>query len=808
MGNGKLKKDLKIIDVWGLALGAIIGWGCFVLPGNAFIPLAGPLGATIGLAIGAIMMIIISFSYGYLIVKHPTSGGEYVYASTTFGKTNGFICGWFLLLAYWSLIPLNGTAVALISRYLFPGIIQKGLMYNIAGWDVYAGEIIVASLFIIGMAVVNIYGIKKAAWLQTAISLTLVAGILIITSLILLDKPVFGNLKPGIPVGTSWFDAVFAIVAMSPWAFIGFDCIPQAAEEYKFSHKYSIWLMIVAIIVAAILYIAINFVTAVIMPWEELLAHNFFWATGQVVELAIGKIGLILLGIAMLCAVISGLNAFYISTSRLMYAMANFYALPKVFGSLHHKHGTPHKAIIFILVLSLIAPWFGREVLTWIVDMTSVGATVVFGYTCSAAMLVSYKDKKYTQTVLSLLGLLLAFFFLSLLVVPGMPGFLKMPSIVSLGVWAFLGFIFYSSRYPTFSICKKKTFERASTENNAVIITMAYPQEIVRTTPASYSKLLPYFGFGIKGFIRAGHACYIIIKKNEENLEFFDCGRYIAPSGWARIRSFETDPKTIMEVKAKWKDGELTNLEEILEWVYSHPDNSGGYGDLYASLCLEANYESNIAYVKKMQSIGIVKYGPFVSYGSNCSRFVTDALLNSVTNEGLINNISKLYAITPSVLGNVNAANSLDYYYVVSENGIRKSKKNITLVQRGILQDRGKGYEHIVDSQLGKLEEPKEGKLKDSWQWLGGIGYGAWYDIEAYDKLENSDKNNEKSDIYCQGTRYHYKISQYKADGTPSFTTILSSEKPIDLTKDYHFDYPSQYNWVRLRIDNEIIDLL
>lgn len=43
------KKELRPIDVWGLALGAIVGWGCFVLPGNAFLPKAGPLGMAIGM---------------------------------------------------------------------------------------------------------------------------------------------------------------------------------------------------------------------------------------------------------------------------------------------------------------------------------------------------------------------------------------------------------------------------------------------------------------------------------------------------------------------------------------------------------------------------------------------------------------------------------------------------------------------------------------------------------------------------------------------------------------------------------------
>ena len=65
----KLKKVMRPIDVWGLALGAIIGWGCFVLPGTAFLPKAGPAGTAAGMLIGALLIIVIAVSYGYLIRK-------------------------------------------------------------------------------------------------------------------------------------------------------------------------------------------------------------------------------------------------------------------------------------------------------------------------------------------------------------------------------------------------------------------------------------------------------------------------------------------------------------------------------------------------------------------------------------------------------------------------------------------------------------------------------------------------------------------------------------------------------------------
>ena len=441
--NGKFKKAMRPIDVWGLALGAIIGWGCFVLPGSSFLPKAGPLGTAAGMFIGAALIIVIALSYGYLIRQFPVSGGEFIYTKQAFGKRNAFVCGWGMILAYWSLIPLNATALALISRYLFPGIIQQGHLYQIAGWDVYAGEVILASAAIILMAFLNIRGIKQAAWTQTAIALTLV-GCICAISFLVLGNTDWGNLAPGIPAGKTSWKAIFSIVAMAPWAYIGFDCIPQSAEEYNFSHKRSIGIMVSSILVAAILYVAMCTVTASgLKPWTELLADGHNWPTGVVVRQTLGLAGIIVLGIAMFCAVVSGMNAFYISTSRLMYAMALEGSLPKWFSKLSPKHGTPRNAIIFTMIMSLFAPWFGREILIWIVDMTSVGAAIVFAYTTASAAIIAKRHGSVKYMTFGIAGCICSLFFLSLLVIPGMPGALSRQSQTVLMAWIAIGVIFY-----------------------------------------------------------------------------------------------------------------------------------------------------------------------------------------------------------------------------------------------------------------------------------------------------------------------------------------------------------------------------
>lgn len=443
--QGAFKKDLRKIDIWSLALGAIIGWGCFVMPGTSFLPKAGPIGSILGLMLGATFMCIICVSYGYMIRKFPLSGGEFVYADSAFGKKHAFICGWFIVLAYWSLIPLNSTALAMISRYILPGSpLSVGYLYTIAGWDVYLGEIALAYAFIIGLGFVNMKGIKSAGWFQTLVAVSLFASVMFALIGVLLSKPDFSNLQPAFLEGQSKFSSVLAVLAFAPYCFVGFDCIPQAAEEYSFSHKAALGLMVGAILVGGVIYSAVVFITSVVDPWMPMLASNPDWATGEMVLKSIGYIGVVFIGIAMLCAVVSGMNGFYIASSRLLYSMAYADALPSRFAYLTPA-GTPKNGIIFMMVLALIAPWFGRQVLAWIVDMTCVGAGLGFVYTCAAAMVTAKKAGDKGQMYFSALGVAVASVFLIITFVPGMPGFLSVPSFIILGVWTVLGIIFFFS---------------------------------------------------------------------------------------------------------------------------------------------------------------------------------------------------------------------------------------------------------------------------------------------------------------------------------------------------------------------------
>lgn len=446
----QFEKGLSPLGVWGLALGAMIGWGCFVMPGNTLLPKAGPIGASIGLVLGAMMIVVISFSYSYLISKYPVAGGEFVYADTAFGKTHAFLCGWFIAIAYWSLIPMNATAVGLVARYIFPGPLQVFPLYDIAGWTVYGGELIVDILAIIIIGIVNMRGVEAAGWFQTAVALGLVGCILVIGAVILAGGVDWSNLQPYFAPEKTTLASIFTVTALAPWAYVGFDCIPQASEEYAFSNKKTKVLLISSISVAALMYMIMNIATAVVAPWQQYIVDNSSWPTGAAVETLVGTFGLILLAIAMLCGIISGLNAFYLAGSRLLYSMAVAEAIPSKFAVLDPKHHVPRNAIIFMMALAIIAPFFGREVLGWLVDMTAVGADMGFTYTTAAACVLAKRAGDKKQMVISAIGCGFAIFFICLLVLPFAPGFLSPQAWALLFVWLGMGAIFFAIKHKTY----------------------------------------------------------------------------------------------------------------------------------------------------------------------------------------------------------------------------------------------------------------------------------------------------------------------------------------------------------------------
>ena len=68
--ENKLRPYLSPFAVWALSFGCAVGWGAFVMPGNTFLPAAGPIGSVIGIVLGGLLMIILGVQLG-IIMETP-----------------------------------------------------------------------------------------------------------------------------------------------------------------------------------------------------------------------------------------------------------------------------------------------------------------------------------------------------------------------------------------------------------------------------------------------------------------------------------------------------------------------------------------------------------------------------------------------------------------------------------------------------------------------------------------------------------------------------------------------------------------
>lgn len=492
-GEGdRLVRSLQPRWVWAIALGSAVGWGVFILPTD-WIATAGPVGAISGFVIGGLLMMLIAVSYGLLIRTFPVSGGEFAYALVGYGRRHAFLCGWFLVLGYTCIVALNASALAVLARTVAPDIAMQGRMYEVAGYDVYFVEVLLASIGLLAFLYTNVRGTTLSGRIQFAFCIVmLIAVACVLVGVLLHPDTSLANTTPAFPDGTAPLAAIAAIVAIAPWAYVGFDNVPQAAEEFDFAPAKAFRLIILALLAATLIYVAMILAVSTASPWETLVERESSWLNADAMSDLFGSVGVLVLSIGLVMGISTGLNGFYVAASRLLLAMGRAQMVPSALGRVHPKYKTPHVAIVFVGAVCLIAPWFGREALLWVVDMSAIGVTIAYLYTC----LVAYKlfrwsgaeegeeldDVRSTRKkLLSMAGAVIAGAFLALLLVPGSPAALGQESLIALAVWVALGLVFFLMR-------KRHNDGISDNELDLLVIGQKRPADLVRPDRGNSTK--------------------------------------------------------------------------------------------------------------------------------------------------------------------------------------------------------------------------------------------------------------------------------------------------------------------------------
>ncbi len=363
----------KVLSKWEtllLSFGAMIGWGWIVLSGT-WINQGGPLGAIIAFVLGGVVVGIVAVIYGELAAAMPFVGGEHVYSLRALGPVGSFVCTWAIVFGYVTVAAFEAVALPSALAFVIPGFNTVAL-WSIAGQPVYGTWILAGVLGTVGITDLNYTGIRPAAQFQIVMTLVIAfAGVVLIGGAITGGQP---SPDPPVAGGAA---GVFAVVLMTPFMFVGFDVIPQSAEEADVSPGLLGALILASVVLAALFYIAVIWGTSRALPGAELVESPLPAAAAMATLFDSAAMGQ-LMAIAGIAGILTSWNAFIIGGSRALFALSESGMLPGALSKVHPEHNTPSNAILLVGALSALAPFFGEQMLTWIVNAGGLGIVVAW----------------------------------------------------------------------------------------------------------------------------------------------------------------------------------------------------------------------------------------------------------------------------------------------------------------------------------------------------------------------------------------------------------------------------------------------
>ena len=292
--------------------------------------------------------------------------------------------------------------------------------------------------------------------------------------------------------------------------------------------------------------------------------------------------------------------------------------------------------------------------------------------------------------------------------------------------------------------------------------------------------------------MRVGHAAICLINPQSNEVLYYDFGRYITPRGFGRARNKYTDPDLTLQTKAIFDANEdLQNIEEIASELESKSKYTHGYGPLVFSVSKTINFIKAKSYADDMITKGYFPYNGLIKTASNCARYVTETM-KAANEDGTVGTKLK-YPLTvrPTPLFNVVAAKSQDTIYSFEGGTLEfldKSRRHsLSDLSVKLLESAFSKYTNtLTDDEIqGDIDEPQRPvKLAAHAQWLGGLGEGAWFVVDAIDA-------------------HSFKGAKYAKDGALEHEAVYINEH-ITLPKNPLVTYTSHYGFFSISIDTVV----
>jgi len=329
----KFARRLGLAGATNLGLGAMLGGGIYVISGIAA-GMVGP-GIIIAYLFTGLLTIFTAINYAELSSSIPKQGGGYTFANDTFGGFPAFLTGWFLLVGNIVACGLYSLAVAHTLALFIP--IATPEMVTTIAVVIIAFTLVTNILSVKSVSgVLGVFNIAQSVVLFSFIGL----GLFFV-------QPT--NLNPFFAPGTGFMElmATFSFIYIS---FIGYELITTASEEIKEPAKNIPRAILLTLLIATAIYVTAAFVMVGVVPYSELANLKSPIPIAYVYGSMLGG-GAFYFGLAgMAASNYAALNATFLSTARVTYALSRDRFLPGFFDRVSPRFKTPIPALLVGLI--------------------------------------------------------------------------------------------------------------------------------------------------------------------------------------------------------------------------------------------------------------------------------------------------------------------------------------------------------------------------------------------------------------------------------------------------------------------------
>jgi ethanolamine permease len=353
--NSTLKKVLKPVHLWALAVGLVIsgeyfGW-------NYGWSVAGTMGFLIATLIITVLYVTFIFSFTELTTSIPQAGGPFDYALKAFGSIGGLIAGYATLIEFVFAPPAIAFALGSYVHFLHNGI---PVMYTA-----------VACYFI--FTLINLLGIKESAVFNLIVTILAVLELLVFIGIVSPSFKTENFMHDNLPFG---YAGIFAAIPFAVWFYLGIEGVAMVAEEVKDPKRNIPKGYIAGIATLVVLALAVMIFSGGVGDWKSLSTIDYPLPAS--ISMVLGKTNSwtkIFAGIGLF-GLIASFHSLIIGYSRQIFALSRSGFLPTILSKVNAKYQTPHWALIAGMIVGLFSLFTGTT--DKVIIISALGAVVMY----------------------------------------------------------------------------------------------------------------------------------------------------------------------------------------------------------------------------------------------------------------------------------------------------------------------------------------------------------------------------------------------------------------------------------------------